>query len=166
MESAIREWRLTEWFDRGFLRNVRQCDLKVFVRAFRLLSDVASAQVRSSLFAGVKRPFHYIKTTGWMRRLLYEGMCDREISTFVDAASAIREIITWPEEATVFLVYHQPNAYVTSWGNFLRYFQKDCMNLDTMLVCHPTQREIVLFWEDSCVPFFGKRGNRELACPI
>jgi hypothetical protein len=165
LDTPFREWRPTEWFDRGFLQQVPLKDRSEFLRAFRPLPDGASAEVQGSLFAGIKKPFHYQKATGWIKQLYQKGIFDSQISTYDEATSAIREKTRWPDEALVLLVYHQPSVYVTTWGNFLRYFQKDCVNLDTVLVCHPTQRDVLLFWEDSCIPILGKRGRRDLPCP-
>ncbi len=76
----------------------------------------------------------------------------------------MRENLAWSEENLVLLIYQQPTTYATSWGSFLKFFRQDYINLDTMLVCHPKAREIVLFWEDHG-PTLGKRGRRELPFP-
>ena len=164
MHPAYREWRQTEWFDSGFLQKVSAKQLKEFLQAFRPLSDEASTAVQNSLFAGIKKPWHYLHTTGWMKRLLHEGVPDRNISTLQQAVSAIRAKISWPDSELVLLVYHQPNVYVTTWGRFLHYFQRGSMNLDNLIVSHPNNRDVVLFWEGSN-PYLGKRGRRELPCP-
>ena len=38
-----------------------------FARKLRPLADDCAARVREGLFAGVVRPFHYVKAKGWMR---------------------------------------------------------------------------------------------------
>jgi hypothetical protein len=60
-------------------------------------------------------------------------------------------------------VYHQPTVYGARWESFLGYIGAAWLNLDTVLVCHPKARDVILFWADHG-PIFGKRGHRELPC--
>jgi hypothetical protein len=160
----FREWRPDAWFDRGFLQGVPAPALKALLRAIRPLSADLHERVHESLFAGIKKPFHYLQSTGWMRRLLRTGCALPEAASFDQRASYMREKLAWAPADVVLLVYHQPDTYATTWEGFLRYFRDDCINLDTMLVCHPGAREVVLFWEDHG-PIFGKRGHRQLPQP-
>jgi hypothetical protein len=160
----FREWQPDVWFDKGFLQWVPPPALKEFMRAIRPLSAELHGRVHKSLFAGIKQPFHYRHATGWMRPLLRAGWALPATASVDQRESYMREKLAWSPSDVVLLVYHQPTTYATTWASFLRYFRKDYINLDTMLVCHPRSREVVLFWEDDG-PIFGKRGHRELPQP-
>ncbi|MBI2803958.1 MAG: hypothetical protein HYX68_03135 [Planctomycetes bacterium] len=165
MNTEIRDWQPDGSFDRDFLREVPPADLNSFQEAIHPLSDEASAAFQRALFAGIKKPWHYRHTTSWMRRLLHEGFSDRSIDTFDKAVIAIRTRIDWAANARVFMVPQAPNVYTATWGSFLQFFQRGHIRLfENMLVCNPLHRDVVLFWEGYCWPYFGKRGSRRLPC--
>ncbi|HZZ78313.1 MAG TPA: hypothetical protein VFE62_07330 [Gemmataceae bacterium] len=160
----FREWQSDVWFDKGFLQRVPAHALKEFMRAIHPLSAELHGRVHKSLFAGIKEPFHYLRVNGWMRSLLRAEWTLPAMASVDQRVEYMREKTVWSPSDVVFLVYHQPTTYATTWASFLRYFRKDYFYLDTMLVCHPRSRDVVLFWEDDG-PRFGKRGHRELPQP-
>lgn len=160
----FRDWQPDEWFDQGFLQHVPASARKEVMGAVRPLSPSLHEQIRHALFAGIKQPFHYLRATGWMRRLLRQSSDLAATASLEQRAAFLREHLAWPENDIVLLIYHQPTTYATSWGSFLKFFRQDYLNLDTLLVCHSRARETVLFWEDDA-PKLGKRGQRELPSP-
>jgi hypothetical protein len=164
MADDFREWQPSEWFDRGFLESVPAPAQQDFLDAFRPLSADSSQRVTVSLFAGVRQPFHYVRATGWMARLLRTEAALPDTASFEQREACLRAKLAWLSADIVLLVYQQPTVYAARWASFLRNFRRGWLNLDTLLVCHPTARDVVLFWEEHG-PAFGKRGPRELPCP-
>jgi hypothetical protein len=162
--TEFREWEPEQLFDRQFLHSVPSSARREFLRAFRPLSADCSARVIASLFAGIRQPFHYVRATGWMARLLQSGVALPDTASFGQREACLAARLAWSQSDVILLVYHQPSVYAARWGSFLRYFQAGYLDLDTVLVCHPKARDVVLFWEDHG-PIFGKRGHRELPCP-
>jgi hypothetical protein len=162
MTDLFRDWRPDDWFDKNFLLYVPALDRKVFVRKVHPLTDVLAKEVEHSLFVGIKHPLHYTKTSGWVKRLIQKGFVARNVSTFTEAMSEIRRKITWPESDVILMVYYTAATYAMKWESFVLYFEKGFFNLDNPIVCHPSRREAMLFWEADCRPFVGQRGSREL----
>ena len=160
----FREWKPDKWFDRGFLHSVPSSARREFLRAVRPLSDGLSKRVVGALFAGVKQPFHYVRASGWMARLLRTEPALPAAASVEQREACLRERLAWQAAEVVLLVYHQPSVYAMCWGGFLGYFRKDWLCLDTMLVCHPKAREVALFWEDGG-PIFGKHSAAPFASP-
>jgi hypothetical protein len=160
IERAFREWQ-PKGVDEDFLRFVPPERLKEFQRAFRPLRIPMHDRVQSALFAGIKQPFHYLRTAGWMHQLVRTEPALPATASFQQRESSMRSKTAWDETETVLLAYGQSATYACTWGEFLHFFRMNFVNLDTMLVCHAHHREVVLFWEDHG-PIYGKRGKRQL----
>src|SRR5215475_11680794 len=103
----FREWQPGVWFDKQLLTFVPQHALKEFLRAVRPLSPELHERVHSSLFAGIKHPFHPGLATGWMARLSGEpirGSLDQR-------ESYMRKKLEWSLSDVILLIYNQPTTY-------------------------------------------------------
>src|SRR5579884_3842667 len=68
-ELRFREWQPDRAGDQDFARAVPAVKWDFFTQKLRPLPDDCAAQGRKHLFAGVVRPFHYVKAKGWMGRI-------------------------------------------------------------------------------------------------
>src|SRR5258708_5261031 len=109
----FREWQPDVWFDKRFLQAVPPSALKELLRAIRPLSAELHERVHEWLFAGIKQPFHFLRATGWMRRLLRGKYALPATASADQRESHMREKLAWPLSDVVLLVYQQPTTYAT-----------------------------------------------------
>lgn len=154
------------WYDKFFLSRVPKKEQKPFLTSFRILNSVGRELVWEKLFVGIKKPFDYVDTSGWMKRLLHDGQFEPSASSFADCARILDVKFKWPRHHAILLVPEcRDRVYTASWGRFLTYLAKGWLNLDTVLICHPRNKECTIFWEGSG-PIIGVRATRELPDPL
>src|SRR5262249_10321520 len=101
----FREWQPNElWADEDFLRHVPASARTEVLQTIRPLSPNLQEQVWRALFAGIQRPFDYVKATGWMHRLLRSGCELPESASHEQSATYMAKKLPWPEQDVVLLV--------------------------------------------------------------
>jgi hypothetical protein len=62
----------------------------------------------------------------------------------------------WLLDTEVFVLYAPEHGYQTNLAVFLEYHERFFTYFDTGVVCHPTDQNVVVFW-DGTGPYYGKR---------
>jgi hypothetical protein len=156
-----RAWGTRE-FDATLLRDVPAARLAEFQSRVRPLADDSAEAVWKRLFRGIRQPFHYKLSTGWMGRAL--RLDDRKVRRLL-----VEQLVTefgWADDTLVLLVYNAPSSVVAGrWG-----WVRDCLRakwVDTwnnVVICSDASRWSAVYWEGDgprCV----NRGDRRLLPP-
>jgi hypothetical protein len=166
-ELQFREWRPDHPGDQSFFRAVPAVKWDFFATKLRPLADDSAAQVRERPFAGVVRPFHYLKAKGWMGRI-FRGVRSAPdwLVRGLPPDSALAEAFGPGDPGRAFVV---PNwmgrpVYVADWPDMLDVVRRGWLTtaFDTFVLCAEGTRAVALYWESTAM-YFGDRGERSLA---
>jgi hypothetical protein len=127
-------------------------------RDFKPLNAAWCEAIWKSLFPGLKRAFD----TGWPKEAVSQDSPNPAIrDPSVDVrAESMRKALDWPDDQTVYSVNHSMQVYECRFGDFLRHYRKDYLDLSQRYaICHPEDRRVIVFWS-GWGPFFHKRGRR------
>src|SRR5262249_53861158 len=114
-----------------------------------------------TVFASVKHPFDPRKATGWMAKVFQSR--ERQEKIAGRSGRTLREVLLdefkWAPDAKVFVLHAPEHGYQTTVAVFLEYSERFFRYFDNGVVCHPTDQNVVVFW-DTTGPYFGKRRDR------
>jgi hypothetical protein len=156
---TFREWG-TKAFDASLLRNVPADQLTEFKSRIRHLTDGLVDKICERLFRGIRRPFHFSLTSGWMRNAL---QLDREKARCV-TTERLGEELGWRAELVVFLVYHTASLDVLAgqWSLVWDCLRSGWVNTwDNPVLCSNESKWAAVFWEGG-MPRCVSRGDRRL----
>jgi len=74
---------------------------------------------------------------------------------------AVVDRFKWALAEDVFILHAENHGYLTPLAVFVEHHERFFTYFDTGVVCHPTDQNVVVFW-DMTGPWYGKRRDRRL----
>lgn len=120
-------------------------------------------RIWDKVFVTVKHAFDPRKATGWMARVFKTR--ERQEKLAARSGRTLEGVLLhefeWMQDSDLFVLHAPEHGYPTNVTVFLGYHQRFFGYFDTGVVCHPTDRNVVVYW-DTAGPYFGKRRDRRL----
>jgi hypothetical protein len=121
-----------------------------------------SRWIWEKVFSGVKNnPFDPRKATGWMEKLFKSR--ERQDHRASKSGKALKDTLIdqfgWKIEDQILMLYAPEHGYQTYLSTFLEYQTRFLIYFDTGILCHPSDQNVVVFWECNG-PYFGCRRDR------